>query len=160
MLWKCYPKQLDWCLVGNFFFLSSFHPLLWPTTPILSPTKKKKSPPTPKKKRCLHSGWRREKEKKGKRVNRNQGPQMNEEAKYKGLLWLANSNRLLQRRGGGRGWEYCFFFQHLLLPNQQCTLNKLPTELRCRNYANKRRLSLQIRAKGAKTCMHCVDRIN
>ena len=34
-------------------------------------------------------------------------------------------------------------------PNQQRTLNKLPTELRRRNFVNKRRLSMQI---GAQTC--------
>ncbi len=43
-----------------------------------------------------------------------------------------------------------------LLPNQQRTLNKLPTELRCRNFANKHRLSIQIGTKHAKMCMRCV----
>ena len=37
-----------------------------------------------------------------------------------------------------------------LLPNQQHTLNKLSTELRCRNFVNKHRLSMQIGAKRAK----------
>ncbi len=38
------------------------------------------------------------------------------------------------------------------LPNQQRTLNKL----RCRNVVNKHRVSIQIGAKRAKTCMKCV----
>ncbi len=42
------------------------------------------------------------------------------------------------------------------LPNQQRTFNKLPTELRCRNIVNTHRLSVQIGAKCAKTCMHSV----
>ncbi len=38
-------------------------------------------------------------------------------------------------------------------PNQQWTLNKLPTELRCSlNFVNKHRLSKQVQ----KTCMQCV----
>ncbi len=41
-------------------------------------------------------------------------------------------------------------------PNQQRTLNKLPTELRCRNFANKHRLSVQIGTKRAKTCVQHV----
>ncbi len=41
-------------------------------------------------------------------------------------------------------------------PNRQSTLNKLPTELRCRNFVNRHRLSIQIGAKRAKTCMRCV----
>ena len=40
-------------------------------------------------------------------------------------------------------------------PNQQHTLNKLPTELRCRIFFNKHRLSVQIVAKRAKACMQC-----
>ena len=40
--------------------------------------------------------------------------------------------------------------------NQQCNLNKLLTELRCRNFVNKPRLSVQVGAKRAKTCMQCV----
>ena len=40
----------------------------------------------------------------------------------------------------------------LLLPNRQRTLNKLPTELRCRNFVNKHRLRMQIGAKRAKMC--------
>ena len=44
----------------------------------------------------------------------------------------------------------------LSLPNQQRTLNKLLTELRCRNFVNRHRLSLQICIKRAKTCMQCV----
>ena len=36
-------------------------------------------------------------------------------------------------------------------PNQQRTLNKLPTELRRRNFTIKRRLSIQVGAKRAKT---------
>ncbi len=43
-----------------------------------------------------------------------------------------------------------------LLPNQQRTLNKLPTELRCRNFVYQHWLSIQISAKHAKTCMQCV----
>ncbi len=42
------------------------------------------------------------------------------------------------------------------LPNQQRTLNKLPTELRCRNFANNHRLGAQICAKRAKTCVQSV----
>ena len=41
-------------------------------------------------------------------------------------------------------------------PNQQRTLNMLPSELRCRNFVNKHRLSIQVGAKRAKTCMQCV----
>ncbi len=41
-------------------------------------------------------------------------------------------------------------------PNQQRTLNKLPTELRRRNFVNKHRPSMQIGANHARTCMHCV----
>ena len=37
-----------------------------------------------------------------------------------------------------------------LRPNQQCTLNKLLTELWCRNFVNKLRLSIQIGAQRAK----------
>ncbi len=42
------------------------------------------------------------------------------------------------------------------LPNQQRTLNKLPTELRCRNFVIRHRMTIQIGAKRAKTCMQCV----
>ena len=42
------------------------------------------------------------------------------------------------------------------LPNQQRTLDKLPTELRCRNFVAKHRLSMEIGAKRAKACMQCV----
>ena len=42
------------------------------------------------------------------------------------------------------------------IPNQQHTLNKLPTELRCSEFVNQHRLSIQIGAKRAKTCMQCV----
>ena len=38
----------------------------------------------------------------------------------------------------------------LARPNQQCILNKRPTELRCRNFVNKHRVSIQIGAKRAK----------
>ncbi len=41
-------------------------------------------------------------------------------------------------------------------PNQQRTLSKLPTELRCRNFVNKHQLSIQGSTKRAKTCLHCV----
>ncbi len=39
----------------------------------------------------------------------------------------------------------------ILLPDQQRNLNKLPTELRCRNFVNKHRLIIQIGAKRATT---------
>ncbi len=39
------------------------------------------------------------------------------------------------------------------VPNQQRTLNKLPTELGCRNLVHKHRLSTQIGAKRATTCL-------
>ncbi len=42
------------------------------------------------------------------------------------------------------------------MPNQQRTLNKLPPELRCRNLVNKHRLSIQVGAERAKTCMQRV----
>ncbi len=43
------------------------------------------------------------------------------------------------------------------LPNQQRTLHKLPTELRCRNFVTKHRLSIQICAKRAKNvCATCI----
>ena len=40
------------------------------------------------------------------------------------------------------------------IPNQQHTLNKLPTELQCRNFVNKHQLTIpvQIGVKRAKTC--------
>ena len=41
-------------------------------------------------------------------------------------------------------------------PNQQRNFNKLLTELRCKNFVNKHRLSIQIVTKRAKTCMQCV----
>ncbi len=41
-------------------------------------------------------------------------------------------------------------------PNQQRTLNKVLSELRCRNFVNNHRLSIQISAKRAKMCMQCV----
>ena len=41
-------------------------------------------------------------------------------------------------------------------PNQQRNLNKLPPELRCRNFVTKHRLSVQIGTKSAKMCMKCV----
>ncbi len=40
-------------------------------------------------------------------------------------------------------------------PNQQRTLNKIPTELRCRNFVNKSRLNVQIGAKRVKMYMQC-----
>ncbi len=43
-----------------------------------------------------------------------------------------------------------------LQPNQQRTLNKHPAELWCRNFVNKHRLSIQVSAKHAKTCMQLV----
>ena len=36
------------------------------------------------------------------------------------------------------------------IPNQQRTLNKLPPQLRCRNFVNKHRLSIRIGTKRAK----------
>ena len=41
-------------------------------------------------------------------------------------------------------------------PNQQCTLNKLPPELRCRNFVDKHRLSMQISTWRAKKRIHSV----
>ncbi len=49
----------------------------------------------------------------------------------------------------------CSFLPLLPSPNQQRTLNKLPPELRCRDFFNKHRLSTQIGAKRAKTCVQC-----
>ena len=40
------------------------------------------------------------------------------------------------------------FFCVCAVPNQQRTLNKLPPELRCRNFVTKHRLSMQIGTKG------------
>ena len=49
-----------------------------------------------------------------------------------------------------------FSKKNLRLPNQQCTLNKLPTELRCRNLVNKNRLSIQIgRQRCKNVCAIC-----
>ena len=45
-------------------------------------------------------------------------------------------------RGGREGEE--------MRPNQQCTLDKLPTELRCRKFVDEHRLRMQIGAKRAK----------
>ena len=43
------------------------------------------------------------------------------------------------------------------LPNQQRTLNKLPTELQCRTFVNKHRLSLQIWCQTCKRmCLHAM----
>ena len=54
----------------------------------------------------------------------------------------------------GRGWgSRCILYQ---VPNQQRTLNKLPTEFQCKNFVNNYRLSMQVGAKRAKTCMQCV----
>ena len=44
----------------------------------------------------------------------------------------------------------------LRTPNQQCTLNKLLTELRCRNFVTMHRRSIRICGKRAKTCMQGV----
>ncbi len=55
--------------------------------------------------------------------------------------------------------EHNIFLQ--ILPTTQPTahtLNKLPPELRCRNFVNKHRLSIQISTKRAKTCTQCVHR--
>ncbi len=41
------------------------------------------------------------------------------------------------------------------VPNQQRTLNKLPTELHCKIFVIHHRLSIQVGAKGAKMCMQC-----
>ncbi len=41
-------------------------------------------------------------------------------------------------------------------PNQQRTLNKLPTDLRCRNFVNKHRLSIRISTKREKMCTQYV----
>ncbi len=41
-------------------------------------------------------------------------------------------------------------------PDQQRTLNKVPTELRCRNFVAKHPLGIQIGAKRAKTFIQCV----
>ncbi len=46
--------------------------------------------------------------------------------------------------------------QATVSPNQQRALNKLPPELRRRNFVTKHRLSTQIGAKRAKTCKQCV----
>ncbi len=43
-----------------------------------------------------------------------------------------------------------------VLPSQQRTLNKLSTELQCRNFVSKHQLSIQNGAKCAKTCKQCV----
>ncbi len=42
------------------------------------------------------------------------------------------------------------------VPNQQRILNKVPTELRCRNFVNNHRLSIQISIKHGKACVQCV----
>ncbi len=41
-------------------------------------------------------------------------------------------------------------------PTNNATLNKLPTELQCKNFDNKHRLRMLISAKRTKTCMHYV----
>ncbi len=46
--------------------------------------------------------------------------------------------------------------RHFWVPNQQRTLNKLPTELQRRNFVNNHRLGMQIGTKHAKTCMRSV----
>ncbi len=44
-------------------------------------------------------------------------------------------------------------------PNQQRTLNKLPTDPRCRNFANKRQLRMQVGGRSAETCTQGVQYI-
>ncbi len=52
--------------------------------------------------------------------------------------------------GARRGESLC---SQQAVPNQQPTLNRLASELRCRNFVAKRRLSMQVGAKTrAKTC--------
>ena len=55
--------------------------------------------------------------------------------------------------------DRCQIFAHFFSfppPNQQRTLNKLPSELRCRNFVSRHLLSIQIGTKRAKTCTQCV----
>ncbi len=58
---------------------------------------------------------------------------------------------------GGRKWCLISASIQCVEPNQQHILNKLPTDLRCRNFVNNHRLSMQIGAKYAKTCMQRVQ---
>ncbi len=51
---------------------------------------------------------------------------------------------------------FCLVLLLLHIPSQQYILNKLSPELRCRNFVNKHRRSMQIDAKCARTCMQCV----
>ncbi len=67
---------------------------------------------------------------------------------------LVQQERLWRRETEGRRGKASV--NSIKLPNQQLTLDKLPTELRCRNYVTKHRLSIQIGAKRAKTCVQRV----
>ncbi len=60
-----------------------------------------------------------------------------------------------QSRVSRESWlrKKCFVHK---APNQQRTLNRLPTDLRCRNFVTKHRLSIKIGARRVKTCMQCV----
>ncbi len=74
--------------------------------------------------------------------------------------------RRTQTRLSGKFWTEVFQYSFcnsfctlelLHVPNQQRTLNELPTELRCQKFVNKHRLSSKkIGAKCVKTCMQCV----
>ncbi len=54
-------------------------------------------------------------------------------------------------RGGMYALETCTYY-----PTNNALLNKLPTEFRRRNFVDKHRLSVQIGAKRAKSCIQCV----
>ncbi len=67
-------------------------------------------------------------------------------------LWSSAVSRLPIHCTSISNLRFCY---HPSQPTQR-TLNKLPPELRCRNFVNKHRLSIQIGAKRAKTRMQCV----
>ena len=63
----------------------------------------------------------------------------------------------LTRESGMSGWGGASSCNMILTQPTTCTLNKLPTELRCRNFVNKHRLSITYRRQTCKNvCASCV----
>ena len=75
--------------------------------------------------------------------------------KEKAVYTSNTSGHFCSRERGGEAFGILVhsFPSSCLLPNQQRTVNKLPPELQCRKFVNNHRLSIQIGAKRAKTCM-------
>ncbi len=69
---------------------------------------------------------------------------------YCSCCYVATATTTVVKKRERGGVSVCVLCCQLLLPNQQRTLNKLPSELRCRNFVNKHRLNIQIAAKRQK----------